>query len=72
MTTGILFVVGWLACGVAAAGMTYAHGRAEYPHVTSRRELLGVALGFGLLGGPVALVVSVFMTGFCEHGWKLW
>lgn len=70
----IISPIAWIACGLLAAGFMNAHFRAEYPTLNSRRERrgdLGMSLGLGLTAGPIALLVSVFVTGFCMDGWSL-
>ena len=69
----LLIVLFWLMCALGAAGMLFAHVQDSWPSLASsgRRADLGFALGVGLLGGPIALLVSIFATGFCEHGWRM-
>ena len=67
-----MFIVGvlcWIACGVVAAGWVYSKDRREYPNVNSKRSDLATALGWGLFGGPLSLIVAFFLTGFGEYGW---
>ena len=71
MTT-IALVLGWVACGVLAAGgfvrdAQYMVDRPEFCQKYYRQDL-GIALFLGFTG-PLALVVSLFSTGFWEHGW---
>ena len=68
----MLFTVGWLLCGFIASGLFYADIQRSYPSTAEkqRRADAGAALFTGLLG-PIALLISVFMTGFAEHGWAL-
>jgi hypothetical protein len=66
----LVFAVLWLACGLAAAGMIYAHVQRRWPSVADedRREDAEYAVAFGLFG-PIALVIIFLMTGFAKHGW---
>ena len=68
---GAGIVVVWLLCGVAAAGLCYAWWREDAPFLDAREEL-GLALLMGLVCGPVALVIIWFVSGFGQHGWRLW
>lgn len=71
----VLIVVGWVLCGIIAAGGTNANFRAEFqdlyesPH--HAREGLGFSLLWGIVGGPISLVVSFAMTGGYAGGWTL-
>lgn len=62
-----LVVLAWVACGVVAFGGVYAHLGHDYGY---DRETLAFSVGFSLLG-PAALAVSIFGTGFWQHGWRL-
>lgn len=68
------FVLLWIACGVLSAGFTFAYLQGLFPRHAAEgwREDLGQSLLFGLLLGPVMLVLSVFLSGFCRYGWRLW
>jgi hypothetical protein len=63
----------WLACGLFATGALNAAERAQFPPRTSNgaRESLGCALLIGLMGGPIAVLVAFFCTGFLASGWTL-
>jgi hypothetical protein len=67
----LLILIGWLACGFAAAGIEYAYMQASYPKLAdeARREDAGYAVMMGL-GGPAGLIVAYLFSGFAEHGWK--
>ena len=67
-----LIVVGWLVCGVYAWGTEFAYFQGAYPTIAKEnyREDLKFAVGLGLLGGPLAALVSLFMSGFNKHGWR--
>lgn len=70
----VLFVVGWIACGIAAAGTLFAMFQGQFPSIAKemKRQNLGAALLLGLACGPISLVVSIFASGFWEYGWWLW
>ena len=59
----LAIIVGWLACGVFAAGAWFAFFQGEYHSLEEkyRRGDIASAWGFGLLCGPMGAVVSVFM-----------
>lgn len=74
MSYALIAVVGWCACGVMAAGVFCAHFQDLYPSQnTSKRyrEDLGGGLLFGLMFGPMWLVISIFLSGFVASGWTL-
>ena len=66
-------VLFWLFCGVIAAGIFFADVQGGFPSIAKEyyREDLGLSVGVGLIAGPFALVVALFMSGFCQHGWRL-
>ncbi len=66
-------VVLWVACGIGAAGLSFAYFQGKYPTIaaTNRRADLGNALMMGLVFGPIALFAEFFLSGFGEHGWRL-
>ena len=71
--TLVLIIIGWIICGVIGAGIWVAYFQREYPSLASgdyRADLI-IALGVGLLGGPLDIVVGLLMSGFCKHGWTL-
>ena len=69
MMTTILVIVGWVACGILAAGFLFPDFQVEYS--CSQREALGLSLLLGLIWGPVMLLIAFFATGFGRHGWRL-
>lgn len=66
----VLLVLMWLVCAVLAQGVGVAYFQAKYPTLAQEdfRTDLGVCLGMGLFGGPLALVIIYLMSGFAEHG----
>jgi len=66
----LLYIIFHLICAALFAGIFFAYFQAKFPSIAEegRREDLGCAWGMGLLFGPVALIVGIFMSGFMEHG----
>lgn len=66
-------IAAWALCGIAAAGfeVAYFQGKYKLSAKSEYREDLGHSLMFGLLFGPVALIVSFFAGGFGKYGWRL-
>ena len=69
----IIFILLWVLLGILAAGGLVRDAQAFIPSMAeeSYRQDLGVGLGLGLLFGPITFIVSIFLTGFWEHGWGL-
>lgn len=67
--TGVILAA-WLVCGIVAAGIGNAYFSTKYPTCEGRQELAW-NLGYGLLGGPMALLAAFFQSGFVERGWSL-
>ena len=70
MTLLIPCIVAWLVCATIAASIALGHVQNKY-HRTAKegyRSDLSFAWLFGLLGGPVALVISFLYSGFCQYG----
>lgn len=63
-------IVAWLVCATIAASITLGYFQREYPSIakTNYRKDLSLSWFFGLFFGPVALVQSFFMSGFCQYG----
>ena len=70
MTLLISCIVAWLVCAIIAASIALGHFQNKYPRIAKEyyRSDLSVAWFFGLFFGPVALVVSFFLSGFCQYG----
>ena len=67
----------YLVCSVASAGLYFAdcQGRVPSGARERRRDDLGFAIVTGLflgLIGPVGVLQAYLMSGFAEHGWRLW
>ena len=71
MVLRVLFVVGWAASGVLAAGILFAHVQAEFALIAAEYRRQDMALSWLVaLAGPVALLIALFATGFAKHGVK--
>ena len=68
----ILFIILWVACGVATVGITFAYFQSKFPLIAAEneREDLGAGFLFGLTG-PIGLIVLFFATGFAQFGWRI-
>ena len=66
------YIIFHIMCGVLQAGINFAYFQGKYPTLAEEgyRSDLGFAYGLGLLFGPLALLVSVFMSGFAQYGVK--
>lgn len=60
----------WLGSAVLAAGIGNAYFSTVH-FTTCGNEELAWNVGVGLAGGPLALFVMFFSTGFAEQGWSL-
>ena len=60
----------WFLCASLTAGFILADTQAKYPRFAEEfyRDDLGLSWLFVLVGGPIVLVISIFMTGFYQHG----
>lgn len=65
----LVYIGIWLVCGLVAAGFICAYAQEEFK--SNRRDDVAKSLMLGLIGGPIALILSLFMTGFWRHGWRL-
>ena len=63
----------WLICSFAAYGFLFAYDQCHFPNIAAkdRRSDMAFDLGLSLAFGPIVLVMSFFLTGFWEHGWRL-
>ena len=66
----LLCIIVWLVCAIIAASITLGYIQNEYPLTAKEhyRRDLSTAWFFGLIFGPFALVVSFFLSAFCQHG----
>jgi hypothetical protein len=68
-----LLVVGWIVCGAFAYAIRFAYFQRKYPTLAQkdrRIDDMGAAMLFGLIFGPIALVIELFSSGFAEYGLK--
>ena len=65
----------WLSCGVIAAGAFNADFRGRFPDLMQSPSWAahnrGTALGFGIVTGPVGMIIITFLSGGFYHGWTL-
>jgi hypothetical protein len=67
----MLLILGWFLGGLGGSGFLYAYMQGEYPGAASHRSDLGHALVFAF-SGPISLVIAFLLSGFGQHGWRLW
>lgn len=65
-----IFIGVWLMCGVVSAGILVAYFNGKYEQ--DFRKDLSEGLLWGLIGGPITMLMGFFLSGFCRHGWRLW
>ena len=71
--TSLAFIlIGWVTCGIAAAGIWNASLYAAF-HNCGRQgaEDQAYFLIKGIVGGPLALIVALPDSGFARAGWSL-
>ena len=70
MTLFISIAVAWLICAVIAVSITLGYFQGTYTTIAKSGYRIDLAFAwfFGLFFGPVAMVQSFFMSGFCQHG----
>ena len=70
MTLFIFIAVAWLICAVIAASITLGHFQGQYATISKSgyRTDLAFAWFLGLVFGPIAVIQSFFMSGFCQYG----
>ena len=68
-----LIVLGWLVCAFFAAGIGFSCDQYLFP-ILSRtyvRDEIFWNVGFGLVFGPIALLVQFFSSGGAQYGiWR--
>lgn len=69
----MIYIVGWIVCGVLTYGITFAYFQKKYPIIAreSYREDMGIAVFYGLLG-PIGLFVILVSSGFAKYGLKFY
>ena len=63
----------WLVSSVLSAGIYFAYFQGRFPPLAAkdrRRDCIG-AWSYGLVFGPVGLLVALPASGFCAYGWRL-
>src|SRR4051812_14675888 len=68
-----LAVLSWVACSIGAAGYIYPSLQSGCFHSTDSDRLAdrNFAVCMGLLGGPVACVLTLMVAEPGRHGWSL-
>ena len=68
----VIGVIFWIVCGFMTVGIIVADFQGRFPLIAKKnyREHLGFGVCIGL-SGPIGVVVSGLMSGFCEHGWYI-
>jgi hypothetical protein len=68
----IFIIVGWIACGIAAAGIWNASFY-DTVHNCGKQGAEDQAsfLVRGVLGGPISLIGAMRDSGFAHSGWSL-
>ncbi|HUI21310.1 MAG TPA: hypothetical protein VLZ74_09735 [Methylocella sp.] len=68
----VLIVIGWIGCGIAAAGMTNAFMYENF-HNCGRQgaEDEAYSLIRGIVGGPFSLIIALRDSDFARSGWSL-
>lgn len=72
-----LIAVGWLACGICAAGINNADMNDGYRWSTKEKCEQwshidqSFSIMWGVFGGPISLVVIEALSGFGYKGWSL-
>ncbi len=69
----IIFTTGWLICGLISAGFYNADVRGDF-YDLSQSPIWAAntkmkMIGYGVIFGPVGLILSPFLTGGYQHGW---
>ncbi|MFA6048246.1 MAG: hypothetical protein WC737_05575 [Parcubacteria group bacterium] len=74
----IIFIILWLICSFFSYGILFADSQhfslsigGEGMAKKYYRENLSDSLFLSLFLGPLALIISFFVSGFCEHGFKI-
>ena len=70
MLNYLLGVVVWLGCAILTTGLAVAYFENKYPSTVNREYRSSLAFGcaYGLLGGPLSLLIAFFLSGFAEFG----
>ena len=70
MTLLISCIIAWLVCAIITASAALGHFQRSCPSMAkiAYRDDLAMSWLFGLIFGPLGLIISFFMSGFCRHG----
>ena len=69
-----IIILGWLLCSFLAYGIMFAYFQREFPTLAEEgyRHDMGTSLLIARVFGPLALLVYFCLSGFCEHGFKIY
>ena len=69
----LLFIEIWILCGILAAGISFAYWQGAYSFRSKENKLLDLifSLTWGLLFGPIFLIIAFIGSGFAKYGWRL-
>ncbi|MCG7851678.1 MAG: hypothetical protein MIO92_04075, partial [Methanosarcinaceae archaeon] len=66
------YIVLHLLCGFLSVGIWMADVQERYPKIKDEYRFdLGISTLYGVLFGPITLVVFYALSGFAEHGCSL-
>jgi hypothetical protein len=73
MDNPFIYLIIHLVCAFLTVGIIVADFQGNFPAIAqeSYRSNLSFGVLLGLVGGPFALVVAFFFSGFMEHGWYI-
>lgn len=72
----LAIAVAWIALGVSNSGFVNANLQHRFDDsedykCKSYRSDLAFSVGWSALFSPIAIVLTPFVTGFYEYGWRL-
>ena len=70
MTLLIFIVVAWSICATITASITLGYFQRKFPSIAKDEYRTDLSMGwfFGLFFGPAGLLMSFFLSGFCQYG----
>jgi len=67
----VLFILGWLLCGILNYGLMFAYWQREFPSLAEDAyEEDRMHSLVSSLAGPCALIACLYHTEFGKHGFK--
>jgi len=69
----LLGIILWLTSALFTTGVILAHSKGSWSILWPKayREELAFGILFGLVFGPLGAILSFFLSGFMEYGWRL-